>query len=266
MRGRRATSGENCASSLSIVATSASASPAAEASTRWQSSRQRSTCLRKRSPSPAPRCAPSIRPGMSATTSVAGVVRGHDAQVRHERRERIVGDLRLRRRDRRDERRLAGVRETDDRDVGEQLQLDGEAALLAGQARLGEARGLPGGGREVLVAPAAVASLDQQDALPGRDQVRHTLAAVRVRHDGAERQPDLDVRARSCRDGWSPCRARRAPRGTGSGGAGGRACCRPGRRQPRPSRRGRRRRRWARPWPRTSHGGRRRSRCRRRRP
>src|SRR5436190_8330975 len=46
------------------------------------------------------------------------VVAGDDPEMGNERRERIVGDLRLRRGDRRDERRLAGVRKADDRDVG----------------------------------------------------------------------------------------------------------------------------------------------------
>ena len=38
-------------------------------STRCSSTRQRSTWPRKRSPRPAPSCAPSIRPGMSASTN-----------------------------------------------------------------------------------------------------------------------------------------------------------------------------------------------------
>ena len=67
----RATSGENAASSASIIATSRSGVARRRRRRRdGRAARQRSTCLRNRMPSPAPRCAPSMSPGMSATTSV----------------------------------------------------------------------------------------------------------------------------------------------------------------------------------------------------
>ena len=61
----------------------------------------------------------------------------HDAELRLERRKRIVGDLRARRRDRGEQRRFAGVREADDTAVGEQFELEpqrkrfGRLAVLA---------------------------------------------------------------------------------------------------------------------------------------
>src|ERR1700680_2591874 len=64
------------------------------------------------------------------------VIRLDDAEVRDERGEGIVGDLRLRRADRRDQRRFAGVRESDDTDVSDEFELDGQLALLAVVARL----------------------------------------------------------------------------------------------------------------------------------
>ncbi len=64
----------------------------------------------------------------------------HDAEVRLERRERVVGDLGLGRADRGDQRGLARVREADERGVGEQLQLEPQPPLLAVLALLGEAR------------------------------------------------------------------------------------------------------------------------------
>ncbi len=57
---------------------------------------------------------------------VGVVVELHDAEVRLECGERIVGDLRLRRRDDADERRLAGVREPDEGDVGHESQFEPE--------------------------------------------------------------------------------------------------------------------------------------------
>ena len=60
-----------------------------------------------------------------------------------ERRERIVGDLRARRGDARNQRGLAGVGESDQADVGEQLQLETQEPLFAllRRARSAAARG-----------------------------------------------------------------------------------------------------------------------------
>ena len=54
----------------------------------------------------------------------ASFVGAHDAELRRERRERIVGDLGPRRRDRADQRRLAGVGQAEQADVGEHLELE----------------------------------------------------------------------------------------------------------------------------------------------
>ena len=86
------------------------------------------------------------------------VVDAHDAEVRLERRERVVGDLRLGGRDDADQRALADVGEPDERDVGDQLQLELEPALLAVLALLGEARRAPPVGQEPGVAAAAPAA------------------------------------------------------------------------------------------------------------
>ena len=87
------------------------------------------------------------------------VAQADHAEIRRQRGERVVGDLRPRRRDARDERRLAGVGKADEPDVGEQLQLEAEILLLARFARLHLARRAVGGGREVRVAQAAAAAL-----------------------------------------------------------------------------------------------------------
>ena len=69
--------------------------------------------------------------------------------------ERIVGDLRRRAREAREQRRLARVRQPDEAGVGEQLQPQLDPARLAGQAALGEPRRLAGRAREALVAVPA---------------------------------------------------------------------------------------------------------------
>ena len=70
----------------------------------------------------------------------AHVARLDDAEVRMQGRERVVGDLRARRRDGGDEARLAGRGVADERDVGDGLQLEEDVALPAGRAEQREAR------------------------------------------------------------------------------------------------------------------------------
>jgi hypothetical protein len=72
---------------------------------------------------------------------LTGSVRGIDrAEDRRERRERIVGDLRLRIRDACEQRRLAGVRQPGERSVGKQLEPEVERRFLTREARLREPR------------------------------------------------------------------------------------------------------------------------------
>jgi hypothetical protein len=65
-----------------------------------------------------------------------------DAQVRHQRGERVVRDLRAGRGERGDQGGLAGGRVAHQRDVGDGLQLQDDFLLVTGDAQQGEARGL----------------------------------------------------------------------------------------------------------------------------
>ncbi len=96
-----------------------------------------------------------------------------------ERRERVLGDLRPRVRDAGEERRLAGVRETDERGVGEELEAQLDLLLLAGQADLGVARRLPGRAGEVLVAAAARPACGDDDASARAREVGDELLSRR---------------------------------------------------------------------------------------
>ena len=80
-----------------------------------------------------------MRPGTSAIVGPALVLVAevHDAEVRLERRERVVGDLGLRGGQGREQRGLAGVRQPDEPDVGDEPQLEAQPVLLAGLALLG---------------------------------------------------------------------------------------------------------------------------------
>ncbi len=68
----------------------------------------------------------------------------HHAELRMQRGEGIVGDLRLGRADRGEEGGLAGVGQADQPGVGDQLQAQADGALLAGLAGIGLARRLVG--------------------------------------------------------------------------------------------------------------------------
>ena len=58
-----------------------------------------------------------------------------DAEIRMQRREGIVGDLRLGRGDRRKEGRLAGIGQADQPGIGDQLQPQPDGPLLARAGR-----------------------------------------------------------------------------------------------------------------------------------
>ena len=88
------------------------------------------------------------------------------SEHRRERRERVVGDLRLRVRDPAQERRLAGVRQPRAGGVGHQLEVQLELERLSRQPGLGVARRLPRRRREVRVpAPAPTAACDDDPRL-----------------------------------------------------------------------------------------------------
>ena len=135
-RGRPASRGSCSASSRSITSKLRSGSePSSGArSSTCTSSRVRSTCARKSWPSPAPSEAPSISPGMSASTSWrssasivpstgSSVVNGYAA---------TFGCARVIRASSED---LPAFGQPDEADVGEQLQVQLDRALLARQAR-----------------------------------------------------------------------------------------------------------------------------------
>ena len=116
--------------------------------------------------------------------------------MRRERRERIVGDLRLRAGDRADERGFADVREAEQADVGHHLQLEAELPLFARLARLGAARGAIVGRREMDVAAPAFAALRDDDLPARRVDVEQKLAALAIEHLRADRDAhDVVLRA-----------------------------------------------------------------------
>ena len=116
----------------------------------------------------------------------------HGAEHRLDRRERVVGDLRLRIRDATQERRLPGIREPGERGVDDELEAKREVRLLAGKPGLREARRLPGRRREARVAATSAAALRDDEPRIRRGQVGDE-PPVGVEHLRAERHTDLRV-------------------------------------------------------------------------
>ena len=117
----------------------------------------------------------------------------HHAELRVERGERIVGDLRLRRADRGEEGGLAGIRQADQAGVGDELQPQPDPALLAGLAGIGVARRAVGRRLEMRVAEAAVAALGQHDALADLGEVGDQRLLVFVENLRADRHLEHHV-------------------------------------------------------------------------
>ncbi len=161
-------------------------------------------------------------------------------QDRLEGRERVVGDLRRRAGEAREQRRLAGVRQPDQAGVGEQLQPQLDPARLALQPALGEARRLTGRAGEALVAvPAGAARRRRPPAGPARPG---RSGGPRGPRPGCRAEPGSPRPRHGRRGAARPRRGRRARR---AGAA--RTAARRGRgardRRPAPRRRRARRRR-----------------------
>jgi hypothetical protein len=101
---------------------------------------------------------PALRGAFDQTRQIGHdelvVVAAHDAQLRLQRREGIVGDLGSGAGRRREEGRLAGIRQTDEPDIGDQLEPQPDPALLARPTGIGTPRRLIGRGFVMGIAEA----------------------------------------------------------------------------------------------------------------
>ena len=113
---------------------------------------------------------------------VLGFAGLHDAQVRGERRERVVRDLRPGRGHGRDQRGLACVGEANQARVGHGLQFQDQGVLGARFAAQGESGGPAPRRGKGRVAEPAPAALRGHEPGPGADQVGEHLAVRRLDH------------------------------------------------------------------------------------
>ena len=101
----------------------------------------------------------------------------------------VVGDLGMGLADHAQKGAFAHVGKAHQTHVRQQLQLQHHVVALAGKARLGEAGYLPGGGGEVLVAPAAPAALTEDEGL-AVGHILDDLAGLGVPDESPSGDPD----------------------------------------------------------------------------
>src|SRR5262245_34216310 len=120
-------------------------------------------------------------------------VGARDAERWRESRERIVRDLRLCRRQPRDQRGLARIGEPDDADVGEELELQVQPPARPRTAEVGAARRLIGGRGEARVAAPAAGAAHHEHALSRRGEIPQQLAGVAVGDHRADRNAQDEI-------------------------------------------------------------------------
>ncbi len=120
-------------------------------------------------------------------------VHAHDAEVRHQRGEGIVRDLRPGVRGGREEGRFAGVGQAQQARVGDELQPQPDRAVDAGLARIRAGGRAVGRALEAEVAPAAIAALREEHPLAHLGQVGDHRLFVLVDDLGADRHLQHDV-------------------------------------------------------------------------
>ena len=116
----------------------------------------------------------------------AGQVSQHEFATVHsdhtelwmQRGEWIVGDLRFGRADRGKERGLAGIGQTDQPGIGDQLQAQANSPLFARLARIGVSRCAIGRRLEMCVAKAAIAALGDPHPLANVGEIRNQRLAI----------------------------------------------------------------------------------------
>ena len=128
--------------------------------------------------------------GHDEGTSVAV---GHDAERGFEGGEGVVGNLGAGIGERADQRRLTGVGEADQTDIGEELQFQDHHHFLHGLAGLGVARCLVGGGAKLEVAQSAASAFEQHHDLSVFDDIAEIFTGFGIVGHGAGRYFNVPI-------------------------------------------------------------------------
>src|SRR5438094_913803 len=126
----------------------------------------------------------------------AMVRQGHHAQVRLERREGVIGDLRPGGRDHGEECALPGVRLPQQTHIGNELEDELEPAFLSILTRLPLPRAAVGGRREARVAPPAASAARHDHAVARGQHFSEQRARFGITHFGARWNWQGEIRAR----------------------------------------------------------------------
>ena len=128
----------------------------------------------------------------------------HDAEVRDERRERVVGDLGAGLADLADERGLARVRLAEQADVGQHAQLQLELAPRARRAVGGAARRPVGRALEARVAQPPEAALRDQCPLAGGREIGDAFVGLQIDAPRCRRAPHHEIVAAAAPEQFRP--------------------------------------------------------------
>src|SRR5689334_166051 len=121
------------------------------------------------------------------------VVDPHDAELRMQGRERIVGDFRLGVRQARQQRRFPGIRQPDQTGIGDQLEAQPHPEFASGPTRTGAARRLIRRALVMRVAETAITAAQQHDTLTRFGQVGEHGFLVVVEHLRPDRDAQHEV-------------------------------------------------------------------------
>ena len=127
------------------------------------------------------------QPGNIRDDKRAKITEINHAQVRLERGERIVGNLRPRRRDLRDEGRFPGIGKTDQPHISEQLELELKLELFARTSFLMVARCSVCRSRKARIAKSATSTARRQPALSRVAQINQQVVCARIKNLRAQR-------------------------------------------------------------------------------
>src|SRR5215472_12334625 len=125
--------------------------------------------------------------GHNKTDSLSRVTDGDYAKVRLEPGERIIGNLRARRRNTRDQGGFANIGVAHEPDVSEQLQFQSIGVLFTRPASFMLARRLVNRGCEACVSASAASAAGDDESLIRRGELEGFLAAPIVVNDRADR-------------------------------------------------------------------------------
>jgi hypothetical protein len=120
------------------------------------------------------------------------IVKPHDAEIGFEGREGIVSDLRLRRRNARDQRGFTDVGISDERNVSHELDLEIEPALLANLALFCERRGPTGVRKEAGIALASLSTSGSHPTVTLGHEISKN-SALSIENDRSFRYVDEEI-------------------------------------------------------------------------